>query len=328
MDLLADLQSTMTTWSEAEAARFVRVVLDEARKRAAGDLGFRKAAWGRILERVNAGGRPFTRAQLQSKWQSLKRKHDAFAALRADARFAWCARSGRPTAADHVWDAYLKEHPGAREFRHRPLELYAELHEIFTGVAAPSGSADVAGNGDGEAGSNGVVDQGVETRVDARVEPQHLPAAPRAAAAQVDRRPGGDGSGDSSRASTDTARGIDATITELVSSIVGVPEGTDAAVGGRARGKRAAQELGERVVSALEQLAEAQKKRAKQCEEQRTPVQQAIADFLQRFGAEYEPGERVRYVVYLTSHPRLAEAYNVLDDSTRRAFIASLELDG
>ncbi len=72
---------------------------------------------------------------MQSQYQSLKKKYTTFHRLKDQSGFGWSS-DGVPTADDSVWDAYIRQHKDAAEFRNSGFPFYEQLHEIFSGTVA------------------------------------------------------------------------------------------------------------------------------------------------------------------------------------------------
>jgi hypothetical protein len=69
----------VATWNEESGGIFVHVVLCETRKLGHVEAGFKKQTWTCILNRFNqAVQQTFTKAQLQSRLQQLKRKYAVY----------------------------------------------------------------------------------------------------------------------------------------------------------------------------------------------------------------------------------------------------------
>ncbi|KAE8968517.1 hypothetical protein PR001_g27766 [Phytophthora rubi] len=127
-------------WTPELTARFINAVLDQVvRLGAAYEGNFKKAVWNRIVSAFNDGLPDATcrdRKQLQSKIADLKKKYKAFTAMKNNSGFGWDPSTDMPTAPDAVWDDVIAAHPQAREFKTRPLFMYAELDRILSRTVA------------------------------------------------------------------------------------------------------------------------------------------------------------------------------------------------
>ena len=94
--------------------------------------------------RSHPGCKAFPKAQLQSQFNGLKAKYKTFQACIDNSGFGWNDELKIPIAPDSVWDAYIKAHPEAKEFRNSTLKFYDKLHEICPGVIATGKVASTA----------------------------------------------------------------------------------------------------------------------------------------------------------------------------------------
>eukprot|EP01039_Chlorochromonas_danica_P000080 gene81-87_t len=123
-------------WTSPDTQLLLESVLIEVRKGNTAERGFKKQQWSNICNHFNA-----TRATrvdktvLQNKLTALKKKYQTFQALRENSGFVWDEALQLPTAPDQVWSEFLAVNKNARQFRHKTLEFYQELDEIF--AAAP-----------------------------------------------------------------------------------------------------------------------------------------------------------------------------------------------
>ena len=66
----------------------------------------------------------YSTVQLHSQYAYLKKKYSVFKELKSNSGFGWDEELNIPTAPNEVWDAYIKSHPLAKEFRTKaPLFL-------------------------------------------------------------------------------------------------------------------------------------------------------------------------------------------------------------
>lgn len=124
-------------WTAEQVTIFVRILRDVVLTNGATENGLKKQHWQQVVEEFNrATGADYTREQLQSKLQTLKRKYGVFAALVANSGFGWNEAHQLPTAPEEVWTNYVRAHPAAGEFRYHTLPNYDELRDIFEGNVA------------------------------------------------------------------------------------------------------------------------------------------------------------------------------------------------
>jgi hypothetical protein len=320
-------QSSMSVWSEDNRASFIRIVLTESRRLGRSEAGFKKTSWTRILTIFNRErGVTYTKSQLQSQLQRLKAKHTIYNNLLNNSGFGVCPVSGRPTAPDDVWDAYVKQHPKAEEFRNKALTKFEELHEIFGTTTAtgrfavstvPTASSEAAGElsesesiGDDSAstgGSDEACDSGTASISSSDRIPDSSLEAPTLTVRLSRPAPGS------------PAWSIDSSSAASVVHCESEPP----------HPKRQRQSTGERISAALEMIATTNKRRAERKAQSQTQTQTqiAISSFLGEYGIGMDPAVRVNFVRYFMNNPSAAEVYNVLDNSTQVAFLSSLEVN-
>ena len=66
----------------------------------------------------------------------MKSCYNQFSELVSNSGFGWDHEKELPTAADDVWDQYIKAHPKASPYRHKRLQYYNDLKTIFAGKGA------------------------------------------------------------------------------------------------------------------------------------------------------------------------------------------------
>ena len=81
---------------------------------------------------------------MQSEYASLKKKYKIFTRLRDQSGFGWDELTKCITAPVEVWEAYIREHPLALQFRNATLPNLEDLDTLFSGRVA---TGQFAGNG-------------------------------------------------------------------------------------------------------------------------------------------------------------------------------------
>ena len=113
---------------------YVEVLRQVKAKSKLKNTSFKSQHWTLIMKDISQNSGPMGRmdkSQLQSKLSDLKNKFKVFNALKEASGFGWEESSGTVTAADSVWTSYLASHPKAKQFRHKGLEDYERLCELF-----------------------------------------------------------------------------------------------------------------------------------------------------------------------------------------------------
>ena len=140
------------SWTNDTVLSFINICLDELRSQGRQDdsnSGFKPSSWTIIVTKFNnSNNTTYCRQQLSSKYSDLKEKYKIFAALRDNSGFSWDDTLKMPTAPADVWKAYIEANKKAAQFRHKSLQFYDELEELFGGKVATgkfaSSSVDLA----------------------------------------------------------------------------------------------------------------------------------------------------------------------------------------
>lgn len=81
---------------------------------------------------------------MQSEYAAQKKKYKIFTRLRDQSGFGWDELTKCVTAPFEVWEAYIREHSGAAQFRNATLPNFEDLDTLFSGRVA---TGQFAGNG-------------------------------------------------------------------------------------------------------------------------------------------------------------------------------------
>ena len=129
----------------------------------------KNAQWNSLRVEFNRRtGCGYTNQQLQSRLKDLKKKYLDVTKLIGFSGFGWNDDEKIVTASNEVWEALLVEYPKFRPYRTKPLQLYDELRDMFTGTHATgqfsssavddvSGSGSDSGNRDDDSGGENLV---------------------------------------------------------------------------------------------------------------------------------------------------------------------------
>ncbi|KAK4774766.1 hypothetical protein SAY86_009701 [Trapa natans] len=76
---------------------------------------------------------------LEERYTFLVKQNDEISSLLTRDGFSWDEIQQSVTAEDHIWEAYIKDHPEAIAYRHKCLGYYNDLRKVCsTGVQAES----------------------------------------------------------------------------------------------------------------------------------------------------------------------------------------------
>ena len=133
-----DSEELSAKWTPELVKGLILIAQDENNKKGGSQQGgFTTQVWKAIQNKFNDHFQvKFSSVQLHSKWAWLKGKYNLFKALKDCSGFGWDDQKKIPAAPDEVWDKYLEAHPKAKESRHKTLQNFDELDDIFTGTIA------------------------------------------------------------------------------------------------------------------------------------------------------------------------------------------------
>ncbi|OQR94303.1 hypothetical protein THRCLA_08203 [Thraustotheca clavata] len=95
--------------------------------------GLKKDGWNQLTLVFNSKAQTeYSKLQLQSRVNQLKRNYFIVKTLQLNSSFNWDEVNSLPTAPDNVWTDYIKEHPEAVPYRFKPFKFFQELDEIFS----------------------------------------------------------------------------------------------------------------------------------------------------------------------------------------------------
>eukprot|EP00733_Pompholyxophrys_punicea_P001099 Pompholyxophrys_punicea_v1_NODE_477_length_1875_cov_7.916484.p1 type:complete len:333 gc:universal NODE_477_length_1875_cov_7.916484:790-1788(+) len=97
----------------------------------AGQSGLKKKGWNFIESRMKLAGHDINCEQLKNCWQKQKRLYKIYHALINNSGFGIDPETKAPTAADHIWEYYLKAHPKAAIFKNKAWPLYDDFYGLF-----------------------------------------------------------------------------------------------------------------------------------------------------------------------------------------------------
>ena len=123
-------------WTMQQKEILLDLILDEKREGTIGiDNSIKKPVWTRLETQFAIRTHwSYGRQQLQTALHNMKKKYEAFMAVKANSGWGWDHERNIPTAEDDVWAAYVKAHPEAKEFRFQTLPLLDKLDELFSGT--------------------------------------------------------------------------------------------------------------------------------------------------------------------------------------------------
>jgi len=97
----------------SERTQFLTAMIEEKRGGVFTSSGFKSSSWTAICNRFNrVANVTYTKQQLQSQYNLLKKKYAIFEQLRNNSGFGWDATTNMVTAPESVWESYCAVHKG------------------------------------------------------------------------------------------------------------------------------------------------------------------------------------------------------------------------
>ncbi|XP_042491122.1 uncharacterized protein LOC122070941 isoform X2 [Macadamia integrifolia] len=124
-----------TDWTPPMDHYFIDLMLDQVHRGNMIDHKFNKEAWTDMITLFNANfGSLHDKDVLRSRYKNLRKRYNDMKMLLDHGGFAWDEARHIITAADDVWDAYIKKCPNARSYRTKTMPNYKDLCLIYGNV--------------------------------------------------------------------------------------------------------------------------------------------------------------------------------------------------
>jgi hypothetical protein len=122
-------------WTEALQQNLVDACMSVVESGAYADNGFKSSEWKAIVDHFQSGsGFHYSKDQLQSQLNELKKKFVAFKTLKMNSGFGW--NNGIPTCPSAVWAAVIAANKDCKQFKNAGFHFYDDLGIIFAGKLA------------------------------------------------------------------------------------------------------------------------------------------------------------------------------------------------
>ncbi|XP_008220650.1 PREDICTED: L10-interacting MYB domain-containing protein [Prunus mume] len=119
-------------WTPAMDRYFIDLMLDQLHQGNKIDHTFNEQAWAHMLESFNMKfGLQCDKYVLEDRYLCLVKQHDYISILLNHSGFMWDESQQMITADNDTWEAYIKEHPDAIQYRNAFLGSYSDLSKIF-----------------------------------------------------------------------------------------------------------------------------------------------------------------------------------------------------
>ncbi|XP_010278767.1 PREDICTED: L10-interacting MYB domain-containing protein-like isoform X2 [Nelumbo nucifera] len=121
-----------TNWTPPMDRYFMDIMLEQISSGCKIGSAFRKEAWTQMLALFNSKfGLELDKDALKNRHRKLRMQYNAMKTLLDHSGFCWDETRQMVTAADIVWDDYLKAHPEVRSYRTKTLPNYNDLCVIY-----------------------------------------------------------------------------------------------------------------------------------------------------------------------------------------------------
>jgi hypothetical protein len=122
-------------WTEALQGCLVDACMSVIESGAYADNGFKTSEWKAIVDHFQSGsGLHYSKDQLQSRLNELKKKFVAFKTLKMNSGFGW--NDGIPTCPSAVWTAVITANKDCKQFKNAGFPFYDDMGIIFAGKLA------------------------------------------------------------------------------------------------------------------------------------------------------------------------------------------------
>lgn len=119
---------TRTSWQPPMDCFFIDLLLEHVRKGNQNQGLFRKEAWMEMIALFNAKFEfNYDVEILKNRYKTLRRQYNVIKGLLELDGFAWDDSRQMVTAADFVWQDYIKAHKDVRQYMIRPIPYFKEL---------------------------------------------------------------------------------------------------------------------------------------------------------------------------------------------------------
>ncbi|XP_044472569.1 L10-interacting MYB domain-containing protein isoform X2 [Mangifera indica] len=123
---------TRTYWTPPMDRYLIDLLLEQVDRGNKLGQTFISQAWNDMITAFNEKFRSHhDKDVLKNRYKHLRRLYNEIKNLLQHSGFSWDETRDMVTAEDHIWDAYIKEHPDARSYRVKTVPSYLKLCVIF-----------------------------------------------------------------------------------------------------------------------------------------------------------------------------------------------------
>jgi len=124
-------------WNDQQRRVLVELYIAQAGNGKGGDNGLNSVGWKAVQEQFSSKLElSYKKSQLQSQWSDLKNRYTVFKRVKENSGFGWDDAEQQPLAPESVWDAFLKSHPKAKEFRNKGFPLFQLMEDFLIRTVA------------------------------------------------------------------------------------------------------------------------------------------------------------------------------------------------
>ncbi|KIJ27799.1 hypothetical protein M422DRAFT_270982 [Sphaerobolus stellatus SS14] len=127
------------TWSEAEDAKLVEVLLEEQANGQQAESGWKKAVWTKVIQTLHQelpDSSNKTADKAKMRFDRLKGEYKAVKGLRDQSGFGWDEGKQRVTAPESVWEPLIEAKSPLAKWKDKSFPLFEEMAKLCRNVIA------------------------------------------------------------------------------------------------------------------------------------------------------------------------------------------------
>ncbi|KAM3740251.1 hypothetical protein ACB098_08G084400 [Castanea mollissima] len=127
-----DFEPDPATWTATEEKIFIQLMVKEVQKGNRSTTTFLRKGWKNIEQEFHERtSKRYNKTQFRNKFNQLRTRYHDFSKLLQEPGFSWDPVLNTVTAAEGVWESYIKANRKAKRFRKKGCPMFNELVVIF-----------------------------------------------------------------------------------------------------------------------------------------------------------------------------------------------------